>query len=116
MSFLHRRLGLAKFRMTQARMNALYAPPSFDFADRYAGLLKVAALVLVFGAAAPLLYFLGAAVLFFSFARTKYALVKMYARPKQLDASLAQTAYWFLLALLGLKVSGYIRCAPPKAY
>ena len=58
----------------QASINAAYEPLEFRFAHRYAYMLKIAAMVLVFAPAAPLLYFIGGGALLVWAAMQKLAL------------------------------------------
>ncbi len=94
---------LSRRHTTQEAINKAFEPPEFAFAYRYASCLKIAAIVLVFAPAAPLLYFVGTAVVATSFAIQKLALVKMYKRPRALDASLAERSRTVLYLLLVLK-------------
>ena len=50
-------------------------------ADRYAALLKLVAIVIAFGPAAPLLYYIGGFGLLLTYATQKLALVKFYRWP-----------------------------------
>jgi len=93
----------ARFRHTQAEINECFEPPEFTFSDRYASCLKLAAIVLIFSPAAPLLFFIGAAVLGVSFNLQKLALVKFYKRPRAVDAKLAERSRILLVAVLWLK-------------
>ena len=45
---------LGRRSYAQSSINAYYEPPEFLFADRYAYMLKIAAMVLVFAPAVPL--------------------------------------------------------------
>ena len=94
---------LSRRHTSQEAINKAFEPPEFAFAYRYASCLKIAAIVLVFAPAAPILYFVGTAVVATSFAIQKLALVKMYRRPRALDASLAERSRTILSLLLVLK-------------
>mmetsp|Transcript_19510 Transcript_19510/g.64493 ORF Transcript_19510/g.64493 Transcript_19510/m.64493 type:complete len:421 (+) Transcript_19510:216-1478(+) len=96
---------LARFKRAQRSINALYEPPVWRFADRYAHMLKMAAVVLVFAPAAPILYFIGGTSLLLSAAVQKFMLIKVYARPSALDDDLAKRSRVFLQALLFLHVT-----------
>ena len=89
---------------TQRKINECYEPPEFEFADRYASSMKIAAIVLVFSPAAPLIYFLGSLVLFVSFNIQKAALVKVYKKPRALDSQIASRSRSILYGLLWAKV------------
>ncbi|EOD31251.1 hypothetical protein EMIHUDRAFT_456391 [Emiliania huxleyi CCMP1516] len=96
---------LARFKRAQRSINALYEPPVWRFADRYAHMLKMAAVVLVFAPAAPILYFIGGTSLLLSAAVQKFMLIKVYARPSAHDDDLAKRSRVFLQALLFLHVT-----------
>ena len=68
---------------TQAAINLAYDPLEFRFATRYAYMLKIAAMVLVFAPAAPLLYFIGGGALLVWAAMQKLALCKIYRKPRR---------------------------------
>ena len=87
---------LSRRHTSQEAINKAFEPPEFAFAYRYASCLKIAAIVLVFAPAAPILYFVGTAVVATSFAIQKLALVKMYRRPR---AERSRTILYLLLVL-----------------
>ena len=100
----------------QSSINAYYEPPEFLFADRYAYMLKIAAMVLVFAPAVPLLYWLGGGTLLFSWYIQNLALVKIYRRPKSLDHHVAERSRSFLCVLLFLHVASSTAFYTRQAY
>ena len=89
---------------TQASINLAYEPLEFRFASRYAYMLKIAAMVLVFAPAAPLLYFIGGGALLVWAAMQKLALCKIYRKPRLLDEKSAMRSRHFLHFLLAVHV------------
>ena len=85
-------------------INLAYAPPEFIFAEKYGYMLKIAATVLVFAPAAPILYFACGVSLLWAFFVQKTALVKIYARPRTLDEPRAERARDFLSLLAAMHV------------
>jgi len=79
-----------KLQFTQQMINACYEPGDFKFAERHALVMKTAAVVLIFGAAAPLLYFIGFVTMLFSFVLQKAAFIKLYKRPAEISYNLAE--------------------------
>ena len=98
------RLQGAHFKYAQSSVNACFEPPSFELSNRYAYMLKIAASVLVFAPAAPLLYLLGGLALLFGFFCEKLALVKMYRRPPSTSEHAAERCRIFLLGLTFMHV------------
>jgi hypothetical protein len=113
-ALVSRYLGRRSF--AQSSINAYYDPPEFLFADRYAYMLKIAAMVLVFAPAVPLLYWLGGGTLLFSWYIQNLALVKIYRRPKSLDHHVAERSRSFLCVLLFLHVASSTAFYTRQAY
>ena len=103
-------------KFAQASINKAYEPPEFKFADRYAYMLKIAAMVLVFGPAAPLLYFVGGATLLFSWCMQNLMLAKVYKRPRPLDHQAAERSRACLMLLLLLHVCSSTAFYTRQAY
>ena len=70
-----------------------------------AHMLKLVAVVMCFGPAAPVLYFIGGISLLLSVTIQKFMLLKVYARPRPLDDALAWRSRGFLQALFFLHVT-----------
>ena len=96
---------LARCKSAQLSINAWFRPPEWIFADRYAHMLKLVAVVMCFGPAAPVLYFIGGISLLLSVTIQKFMLLKVYARPRPLDDALAWRSRGFLQALFFLHVT-----------
>ena len=101
--FLFKRF-MGRMKFAQSAINLAYAPPEFIFAEKYGYMLKIAATVLVFAPAAPILYFACGVSLLWAFFVQKTALVKIYARPRTLDESVAERARDFLSLLAAMHV------------
>jgi hypothetical protein len=101
--FLFKRF-MGRMKFAQSAINLAYAPPEFIFAEKYGYMLKIAAPVLVFAPAAPILYFACGVSLLWAFFVQKTALVKIYARPRTLDESVAERARDFLSLLAAMHV------------
>mmetsp|Transcript_18959 Transcript_18959/g.43587 ORF Transcript_18959/g.43587 Transcript_18959/m.43587 type:complete len:378 (-) Transcript_18959:325-1458(-) len=103
------------FTYSQARINEAYTPQEFTLGERYAALIKHAAIVLVFAPAAPILYFIGGGGMLLTAVVQKWALVKLYKRPPSLDETMAQRSHRFLHLLLFFHVTSsylfYVRQA-----
>ena len=67
-------------------------------------MIKIAASVLVFAPAAPLLYLLGGTALLIGFFVEKLALVSLYRRPRAVDECVAERCRLFLIAISSLHV------------
>lgn len=108
---------LGRFSYAQSAIYSWYTPPEFRFATRYAYMLKIAAMLLVFAPAVPLLYWIGGGTLLLYWFIQNVALVKVYRRPRSLDHRLAERSRGFLLVLLLLHVcSSSAFCASCKFY
>jgi len=98
------RRAMGRLKFAQESINESYSPPEWLLADRYASMLKLVAIVVVFGPAAPVLYFIGGSALLLTYATQKLALVKFYRRPPHFDEKIARQAHGVLHLLLYLRV------------
>jgi len=91
-------------QVSQGRMDQYYEPPQFNVSKRYTYLVANAAIVILYGPASPLLYFIGAASLGLMLLVQKVLLTHCYSRPRVIDDAVAERAREMLSGLLLLHV------------
>ena len=72
---------LARFADSQVKLDLLYRPPRFLFAQQYASTLKALSLCLVYAPLYPPAYLITGVLLFFAYACYKGALKMWYRKP-----------------------------------
>ena len=92
----------------QRLVNSFYEPPDFRLALWYATLVKEASVVLIFGPAAPILYFIGGIALLLTWLSQRWFVLKLYRRPKDLDERITDR----VTTLLDLLLLLHIACSP----
>ena len=91
-------------QVSQGRMDHYYDPPQFEVAKRYTYLVANAAIVMLYGPASPILYFIGAISLGLMLFVQKLFLTHCYRRPRVIDDAVAERAREMLSGLLLLHV------------
>ncbi|CBJ32340.1 conserved unknown protein [Ectocarpus siliculosus] len=75
---------------TQAQMNSLYKPPKFDMESRYAFLLQVLGVSLLYSGGIPILYLFASFSFATNFVVDKFWIIKLAQQPPMYTAALAK--------------------------
>ena len=104
--------------LTVANYVNVYGGPEFSLPNRFAALLKMIFVVLLYGTGLPMMYILASITLIFLFFLDKICMAKQYQRPPYYDELLSQISLKILpyAGIIHLLVGGWMMTNPHLMY